>query len=89
MKQQNKKKQEQEPNLIWSIGNLTCGKCQSSKFIVLGINYFDDGQIILNLFCDVCGTISPFPLFEEGKPTDVRVLTLQNLKEKQDKEKKK
>ncbi len=85
-----KSKQTKEPKIIFELGGVECIDCHSKKLILIGIIYFKK-QIILKLFCDVCGLQNQFKLYqEEGeqKPQeDIRAISLKILEEKNKKRK--
>lgn len=74
---------------------LVCPYCDCYKQLLRDIDYYSNGQVILNLFCEVCGSEATFNLFNEGSlpqikiETDVRHLALRKIQTKRLSDKKK
>lgn len=84
------KKTKNNHKIIYHLDLISCGNCGCYKQMLREIDYFADGQIVLDLICDVCGVGSTFDLFDEGAlpqiktktEPDVRQLVLKKIQTK-------
>lgn len=76
--------------LIGRIGAVGCAICGMRKQIILSVDYLGQkqkvSQVLITTFCNHCGAVGIYPLFEGEEPTekeepDISKEALKRLKE--------